>query len=119
MQCWLLQGLFLNSSRFLSLETDGKELAEARIAGAGRGEQDALAVGGPRQHRIRIGVPGEPLGNAPGGGHHEHVDVAVVFAGEGNLRAVGREYGIDLDPGPVVSRLASPPSRGTLQRSPA
>lgn len=36
----------------------------------------------------------EALGDASGGGNDEYVHVAVVFAGERDHAAVGREYGI-------------------------
>ena len=36
-------------------------------------------------------MPGEPLGHAARSRNHEHVDVAVVLAGKGDVRAVGRE----------------------------
>ena len=60
-------------------------------------EQDALAVRRPADDEVGLGMPREAPRHAAGGRHDVHVDVAVVFAGEGDLGAVGREMGIGLD----------------------
>ena len=47
----------------------------------------------------------QPPRHAARGGHHEDVDVAVVFAGEGDREPSGEKTGSVSTPGPAVSRL--------------
>ena len=41
---------------------------------------------------------GDALGSAAGRGHREDIDVAVVFAGEGERVSVGGELGFGFEP---------------------
>ena len=63
----------------------GVEFGEAAVGVTRRGENDALAVGGPAQDAVGRRMPGEALGDAAAGGDDEDIDVAIVLAGEGDL----------------------------------
>jgi hypothetical protein len=62
-------------------------------------EEDPLAVGRPIESLIHRRVPCETLGDSAGGGHDKDIDVAVVFAGEGDLHSIGGETRIGLQTG--------------------
>ncbi len=74
------------------------ELVVARITEAIGAEQDALAVGSPTHHAVRIRMIGGALGNAAARGHAEHVDISVIFARECDGIAVRRKRGLGLHP---------------------
>ena len=76
-----------------------EDLREPRVGGAGGGKEHPGAVGRPAEHRVGGRVPRQPLRLTARGRHDEDIDVAVVFAGEGDATAVGRERGARLDAG--------------------
>ena len=82
-----------------AVQAHGEQLAEARIAGARRAEQDALAVRRPAQRDIGRGMPGQPLRHSAFGRDDEDVGVTVVFAGEGDLGIIRRKSRIRFDAG--------------------
>ena len=82
-------------------------------------EQNALSVRGPSHDRIRVRMEGSSPRDTAGGRHGEDVGVAVVFAGEGEGFAIRRKYRELSMPAPEVSRVALPPLRLTLHKSPA
>ena len=74
-----------------TVRRDGVEpVVIVRDARARRAEENA-AAGGPSHHLVVVGVVGQPLRHAPGRGHHVHVRVPLVLAGEGYHRSVGGE----------------------------
>ncbi len=81
-----------------------------RRGGASRGEEDALAVRRPALHLIGDRMPGETGRFAAFSGDHIDVDVAAVFATEGDAAAVGRELRVG-----GLSLEARQPARGTAR----
>ena len=81
---------------YAAFDWDGPEArgGVGRCGGAGRGEEDRLAVGGPALHGVGAGVKGEALGLAAFGGDDVDVGVAGVVAAEGDPFPVGGEMGI-------------------------
>ena len=93
-----------------ALESDRPELGIGnRRVGAPRCEDDTAAVVRPAAAGVGAGMPRQPARFAALDRHHVHVDVAVVLAGEGHHRAVGRELRIalhTLEAGQPASRSA-------------
>jgi hypothetical protein len=84
--------------RKASLDGDGEQLrVPSRVDLAPRGEEHGLPVRREAEGHVAPGVVGEPPRHAARGGHHVDVRVALVAAGEGHERAVGREPGAGLD----------------------
>src|SRR5262249_57957113 len=70
---------------------NGVNAIEVRIGVTRRLEEDFLAVGSPADNDIGRGVPGQAAGFAAIRGHDVGIDVAVIFAGEGDPLSVGRK----------------------------
>src|SRR5262249_53927214 len=72
---------------------------KARVTGAARREQHAFAVRRPADRHVRAGVIRQAPWLTASGRNDVHVEVAVVLAGESDLRAVGRKVGAELQAG--------------------
>ena len=71
----------------------------ARLGQPPRPEQHGLAFRGPPAHGVLGGVEGQSVGLAALHGHHVHVGIAVVVAGECHVRPVRGEEGVALHAG--------------------
>ena len=96
-----------------AVEADGEQPLKRAGVRTGRGKQHATCRRASSRAPGRVGVVGEPARHAARGRHDEDVDVAVVAAGERHLVPSGENTGSVSTPGPLVSRTASPPCRGT------
>ena len=74
-----------------SLDGDTEHLAETRVGGPRRSENNPLAVGHPAEDAIGSRMPGESFRHATRSGDNEDIHVAVVLAGEGDACTVRRK----------------------------
>ena len=86
-----------NFVRETAIGRHAEQLSAISGAGASGTEQHALAVRGPADRPIGSRMVRQALWFTARCRHHEHVDVAVVFSFESDLRAVRREYRIGFD----------------------
>ena len=78
-----------------TIHRQGEEAVEASgITAAARAEKDLFAVVGPTHGGIHAGMIGEAARRSTGGRDDIDVQVAVVFPGESDPGAVGREDGV-------------------------
>ena len=89
-----------NGKRFCGapLRRDEEQLGVAarRRAEAVGAEEDIFAVGSPAEDDVIRRMKRQALGLAAFGGDDVHVGVAVIFTGEGDPFAVGREFRVEL-----------------------
>jgi len=76
---------------------DSVEAEEVGVAGAERGEEDGVAIGGPAGGVVAHGVPGEAFRNAAVGVDEVDVVGSGDLGGVGDASAVGREVGAAVD----------------------
>ena len=81
-----------------AVHPDREERRDAGGARPARAENDALAVRGPAEDLVRVGVVGQPARHAARGRNDKNVGIPVVLARECDRFAVGRERRIVLDP---------------------
>src|SRR4029077_2729971 len=70
----------------------GIQTVKVRVGFARRTDQDLLAVRGPPDNDVGVGMPGKALWFTAFGGHDVGVDIAVVLAREGNPTSIWREF---------------------------
>ncbi len=75
----------------------GEEPQEAAVAVPRRAEDDLLAVVGPADGNVRIGMMGHADGHPTGRRDHVDVEVALIFAGKGDRLPVRRKDRIALE----------------------
>lgn len=98
-----------------ALDRNGVELILEVHEAVGPGiEEDVFAVGRPTGNVFVGRIVGEAARHAAGGGDHKDIAIAVVFAGEGDRGAVGREIGerLDADAGSEAMGVAAIPADG-------
>lgn len=75
--------------REAALDANREDAVEKARADARGAKENALAIKGPADDLIVIGMRGEALGRAAGCGHDVDIYIAIVFGGEGDERAIG------------------------------